>query len=124
MKMNGQQIRKSIRKNWQLYLFLLLPIVYIIVFKYVPMGGVIIAFKDFKLRQGIWGSDWVGLEHFIRFFGTYQCKKVIKNTLMQQLFAVVEVFVLTTIILKSLLHRQFQHSQFTISLIQAIIHQR
>ena len=92
MKMNSKQIKKSIRKNWQLYLFLLLPVVYILVFKYLPMGGVVIAFKDFKMKYGIFGSEWVGLKHFIRFFSTYQCAKVIKNTLIISLYSLVAGF--------------------------------
>ncbi len=92
MKMNKKQIKKSIRKNWQLYIFLLLPVVYILVFKYLPMGGVVIAFKDFKMRHGIFGSEWVGLEHFKRFFSTYQCAKVIKNTLIISLYSLVAGF--------------------------------
>ena len=92
MKMNRKQIKKSIRKNWQLYIFLLLPVVYILVFKYLPMGGVVIAFKDFKMRHGIFGSEWVGLEHFKRFFSTYQCAKVIKNTLIISLYSLVAGF--------------------------------
>ena len=92
MKMNSKEIKKSIRKNWQLYLFLLLPVVYIIIFKYLPMGGVVIAFKDFKARYGIFGSEWVGLKHFIRFFSTYQCAKVIKNTLIISFYSLIAGF--------------------------------
>ena len=50
--------------RWQLYLFLLLPLVYILIFAYYPMFGVQIAFKDFIAAKGIWGSEWVGLKHF------------------------------------------------------------
>ncbi len=90
--MNSKQIKRSIRKNWQLYLFLLLPVVYIIVFKYVPMGGVVIAFKDYKMKYGIFGSEWVAFDHFIRFFKTYQFTKVIKNTLIISLYSLVAGF--------------------------------
>ena len=86
MKKNSKQIKASICKNWQLYLFLLIPVVYIIVFKYVPMTNMVIAFKDYKIRHGIWGSEWVGLENFIRFFKTYQSRKIIKNTLVLSLY--------------------------------------
>lgn len=92
MKNDRKRVAKSIRKNWQLYLFLLVPVVYVIIFKYIPMGGVVIAFKDFKLREGIWGSEWVGLEHFIRFFNTYQCGKVIKNTVIISLYSLIAGF--------------------------------
>lgn len=92
MKKNGQQIKKSIRKNWQLYVFLLVPVIYVMIFKYLPMGGLVIAFKNFKLRDGIFGSEWVGLQHFVRFFKTYQCRKVIGNTLILSLYSLVAGF--------------------------------
>ena len=58
-------------RDKQLYLFLLVPVIYIIIFRYVPMGGVVIAFKDYKARQGILGSDWIGFKNFIKFFNSY-----------------------------------------------------
>lgn len=92
MKKKGKQIRLSIRKNWQLYVFLLVPVLYIIIFKYLPMGGVVIAFKDYKMRKGIWGSDWVGLKHFVRFFEIYQSKRVITNTLILSFYSIIAGF--------------------------------
>ena len=92
MKKKGKQIRLSIKRNWQLYVFLLVPVLYIIIFKYVPMGGVVIAFKDYKMRKGIWGSDWVGLEHFVRFFEIYQSKRVITNTLILSFYSIIAGF--------------------------------
>lgn len=92
MKQSRQRIKASIRKNWQLYLFLLIPVIYVIIFKYLPMGGLVIAFKDYKLRYGIWGSEWVGLEHFKRFFSTYQFQKVLKNTLILSAYNIVAGF--------------------------------
>lgn len=59
---------KRIMRNWQLYLFILPALVYFIVFHYVPMYGVQIAFKDFVAKKGIMGSPWVGFEHFATFF--------------------------------------------------------
>ena len=61
---------RSLRKYWQLYLLLIPVVVYYIMFKYVPMAGVQIAFKEFSFRKGIWGSALVGLEHFERFFSS------------------------------------------------------
>lgn len=74
-------IKKSLKKHWQLYLLLIPVIVYYIVFKYKPMVGVQIAFRDFKLRKGMWASEWVGLKHFVRFFSSYNCASIIGNTL-------------------------------------------
>lgn len=59
---------RQIMKNWQLYVFILPALVYFIVFHYVPMYGVQIAFRDFNGAQGITGSPWVGLKHFATFF--------------------------------------------------------
>ncbi|WP_144554325.1 sugar ABC transporter permease [Bacillus sp. X1(2014)] len=72
---------KKILSNYQLYLFLLPALVYFIVFHYVPMYGVLIAFKDFIATKGIMGSPWVGFKHFERFFDSYQFWSLIKNTL-------------------------------------------
>lgn len=69
-------------KAWQLYTLMLLPFVYLAVFKYYPMLGAQIAFKNFNLVKGIWGSDWVGLKHFQRFMNSYQFGRVMKNTLV------------------------------------------
>ncbi|NLJ65239.1 MAG: sugar ABC transporter permease [Christensenellaceae bacterium] len=73
--------KKAMGKYWQMYMLLIPVIVYYIVFKYVPMMGVQIAFKNFKFRSGIWGSDWVGLKHFERFFSSYSSLNIIWNTL-------------------------------------------
>ncbi|MGI8384263.1 ABC transporter permease [Robertmurraya sp. P23] len=72
---------KKILLNYQLYLFLLPALIYFIVFHYVPMYGVLIAFKDFVATKGIMGSPWVGFKHFERFFDSYQFWSLIKNTL-------------------------------------------
>lgn len=69
------------KKSWQLYLIILPVIVYFIIFKYVPMYGVQIAFKDFIAVDGIWGSPWVGLKHFERFIDSFYFWRLIKNTL-------------------------------------------
>ncbi|TFE26109.1 sugar ABC transporter permease [Cohnella luojiensis] len=73
---------QKIRRVWQLYVLMSLPFLYLIVFKYVPMYGALIAFKDFVVTRGIWGSEWVGLKHFERFVHSYEFVKVIKNTLV------------------------------------------
>lgn len=72
---------KKILTNYQLYLFLLPALIYFIVFHYVPMYGVLIAFKDFVATKGIMGSPWVGFKHFERFFDSYQFWSLINNTL-------------------------------------------
>ena len=71
---------RSLRKYWPMYLLLVPVIVYFLVFKYKPMLFVQIAFKDYKLRKGIWDSQWVGLKHFMRFFSSYNFTTTLVNT--------------------------------------------
>ncbi len=72
---------KRITKNWQLYFFLLPACAYYLIFHYMPMYGVQIAFKNYTVVKGIWGSDWIGFDHFLRFFNSYYFKDLILNTL-------------------------------------------
>lgn len=80
---------KKILINWDLYLFLLPSLVLVILFAYFPMYGVQIAFKNFSAAKGIWDSQWVGLEHFIRFFKSYYFWQLIKNTLTLSVFGLI-----------------------------------
>ena len=83
---------KRLSRHWQLYLVLLIPVALLIIFSYGPMYGVQIAFKDFKVRQGIWGSKWVGMKHFENFWGTYSFKRLITNTLTLSVYSLVAGF--------------------------------
>jgi len=74
-------LKKRLKESWPFYLFLLPALIYLIIFQYGPMYGVQIAFKNYRASKGIWGSDWVGLKHFIRFFQYPNCWKLIWNTL-------------------------------------------
>lgn len=76
-----QRSGKALIRDWQLIVLCALPIAYFIIFHYIPMYGVQIAFKDFRAVDGIWGSEWVGLKHFRRFFSSPQFLPLIKNTL-------------------------------------------
>lgn len=71
-----------LRRYWQLYALLILPVTYFIIFKYGPMFGVIIAFKDFNFFQGIAGSEWIGLDAFREVFAMSDFYKTLRNTLM------------------------------------------
>ncbi|MFJ2047946.1 putative aldouronate transport system permease protein [Paenibacillus sp. OK060] len=72
---------RSLKKHWELYLLVLPPVLYLLIFKYIPMVGVQIAFKDFSVVKGIWGSPWVGLKHFEAFFESPNFWLLIKNTI-------------------------------------------
>jgi putative aldouronate transport system permease protein len=83
---------QKISKVWQLYVLISLPVLYLIVFKYVPMYGAQIAFKDFMVTKGIWGSEWAGLKHFERFVLSYDFWKIIKNTLVLNFYNLIAGF--------------------------------
>lgn len=86
-RLNRANKWKYIKKNWQLYIIFLLPAVILtFIFKYIPMGGILIAFKDYNAFQGIWGSDWVGFRYFQRFISSPDFMNYLLNTLKLSLY--------------------------------------
>lgn len=69
-----------LQRDWQLYLLVMLPLAFVIVFKYLPMTGLVIAFKDYKIARGFWGSDWAGMEVFQELFAKADFIKAVRNT--------------------------------------------
>ncbi|MDF2714052.1 MAG: sugar transporter permease [Paenibacillus sp.] len=84
--------KKSLRKNWDLYLLISPVIAYFLIFEYFPMYGVQIAFKNFIAAKGIWGSTWIGFDHFERFFKGFYFWRLIKNTLGISLYSLIVGF--------------------------------
>jgi putative aldouronate transport system permease protein len=85
-------LRRSLRRHWQLYLLILIPIAYFVVFKYIPMANTIIAFKDYNVVDGVWGSDWAGVKHFERFFSNPIFWPVLRNTFVLSAYVVLASF--------------------------------
>ena len=88
---NGKQTMKQklfyVRKNWQLYVFFLMPaLVFTIIFKYLPMGGILMAIEDYNVRLGLLGSEWVGLDYFKRFLSSPDFMSYLLNTLKLSLY--------------------------------------
>jgi putative aldouronate transport system permease protein len=73
---------KRIWQSRELYLLLLLPLVWYVVFRYIPLYGIQIAFRDYRTARGFFGSEWVGLKHFTRFFNSFYFDRVVSNTLI------------------------------------------
>ena len=94
----AQRFRRDYLSRWQLYLFLLLPVIYLILFDYIPMAGAQIAFRKFDFRYGIWHSPWVGLENFKRFFDSYQFWDILYNTLFLSIYGLAVSFPLPIIL--------------------------
>lgn len=105
----SQQLAKA-KSYWQLYVFLIPCFLYFGIFRYAPMGGLQMAFKDYNVVQGVWGSPWVGLKHFIRFFESPDCWNVIGNTLKISILSLVFGFPLPILI--ALLLNQCRSKRF------------
>ena len=73
--------QKKVARHWQFYVMAALPLAYIIIFKYVPMAGAQIAFRDYSPITGIWKSEWIGLDNFKLFMGSPNFPRLIRNTL-------------------------------------------
>ena len=78
---------KRILSFWQIYILLLPGIFYVLIFSYQPLYGLQIAFKNYRVSLGIWGSEWVGLKHFIRFITFPNFWLYIKNTVLISLYS-------------------------------------
>lgn len=92
--MRTGKIKKLVRRNWRLYVLMLPALAWLVVFAYVPMYGIVIAFKDYNARLGILGSPWADplLKHFKDFFSTSIAPQIIKNTVVLSLMTILISF--------------------------------
>lgn len=106
-----QRLLWDFKKNWILYAMILPVVIYYIIFSYVPMYGVQIAFKDYSIKKGIWDSAWVGLKHFNRFFSSYNFKQLLGNTLGISVYSLLVGFpipILFALLLNYLMHMRLK----------------
>jgi ABC-type polysaccharide transport system permease subunit len=123
-QVNQKSLKKRILSRWQLYLLLILPLAYLITFAYVPMGGLVLAFKKYNSGLGIWGSPWVGLDNFKKFFTSYKCSIVIKNTLTISLYSLVVTFpmpIIFALLLNAMLGQKYKKVIQTVTYIPYFI---
>lgn len=116
--MKAKKWLKDQKKHYVLYLLALPGILYYLIFHYVPMYGVVIAFKDFNPSLGILGSSWVGLKWFNAFFKSYFFWRIIKNTLVLSAYSVLWGFplpIIFALMLNELKNGKFKKSVQTIS---------
>ncbi|MGW9527948.1 ABC transporter permease [Paenibacillus terrae] len=107
----NRKIWNQIKRDYELYLFLLPIIIIYLVFKYYPMYGIQIAFKDFSPSRGIWGSEWVGFKHFIDFFDSYNFWTIMTNTLTLSVLSLVFSFpapIIIAIMLNQMLAKRYK----------------
>lgn len=123
LKLDRQGVRRSrfggLRKHMLLYLMILPGFLYFVVFKYFPMGGLVIAFQDYQPYQGILGSPWVGFKHFVRLFTEPTFFMLLRNTLV--LFAMDILFFFPLPIIVALMLNEVRHRFFK-GAIQTIIY--
>jgi len=108
---------KALYRDWQLYLLLLLPLAYFIIFKYAPMLGVVIAFKDYNMFQGILASPWVGFETFREVFQMDGFYNALRNTFLLNFLDLVVSFpipIVLAILLNELRIKWFKKGAQTI----------
>ncbi len=116
-KVNIAAKRKRKIKNWDMYLLLIPGLFFLILFKYVPMYGIIIAFQDYNVFDGILGSKWVGLQQFDKLFHYADFYNVFKNTLLISIYKLVALFpipILIALILNEIRHLLFKRSIQTV----------
>lgn len=94
----GVRQRTGTWKHWSVYLMMLPAIVYMLIFHYKPIYGVIIAFKDYSFGPGIWGSEWVGFDNFKRLFSSYWFPVILKNTFTLSLLTLIVTFPLPIVL--------------------------
>ena len=106
----GKSLKRRLKDNWQLYAMLLVPVVLTIVYKYIPMYGIQIAFRDYKASKGFAGSEWVGLEWFFRFFSAPTFWRMMKNTILLSLYSLLWGFPIPIIL--ALMMNQMRFHRF------------
>jgi len=109
---------KNLKNYWQLYLFLMIPLVYILIFAYYPMTGIQLAFKKFDYKLGIWGSPWIGFENFRKFFSNYMFKRVMGNTIRLSVYGTIAGFpvpILFALCLNCVFHPRYKKAAQTIT---------
>ncbi|MGE4585460.1 MAG: ABC transporter permease [Sphaerochaeta sp.] len=86
------------RRHWQFYVIVALPMLYFLLFKYLPLYGVLLAFKRYRVSQGIWNSPWVGLYQFGKFFKNPSSLRIMYNTFSLSMYALVSSIPLAVIL--------------------------
>ncbi len=112
------RIVKDFRKNKMVYLMAVPMVVFLVLFRYLPMLGIAIAFQDFKYRVGFFGSKWVGLKHFQSFVNGYYFGRVVSNTLIISLLDLLFVFpmpILLALLINEMKGQRFKRLVQTVS---------
>lgn len=113
----AQKWKKLLKRDFHLILLCVPALIFIFTFDYGPMYGIQIAFKDYNSRKGIWGSEWVWFEHFIRFFNSPNFWSVLKNTLSISCYSLIASFpfpIFLALIVNQLTNEKFKKTVQTV----------
>ena len=113
-----RDVKKDLVKNKWIYLMAIPVVAFYLCFSYIPMAGIQIAFKNFNFGQGIWGSPWAGLTHFVSFFNGPYAWRVIRNTLLLSLYTILICFpapILFALLLNEIKNKLFKRTIQTVS---------
>ena len=108
---------RALRKNRVLLMMLIPAFLYFFIFSYLPMSGAVVAFKSYNFRDGIFGSPWVGLKWFERFFNNYNSIRMIKNTVLLSLYSILWTFpipIILALLINQVKWKKFQRVSQTI----------
>ena len=114
----GNRTKKDFFKNWQVYLILLPVVIYFIIFAYVPMVGLTMAFQQFNIHRGWMDSPWVGFQHFTDFFSSHHFNRILRNTFLISLYDLLLNFpapIIFALLLNELRNIKFKRVVQTIS---------
>ena len=113
-----KNLKVSFFDYWQVYIILLPSLLYLLIFNYIPIYGILLAFKDFRPRLGILWSEWVGLRHFRNFFSLNAFKTILNNTIILSVYQLAAGFPLPIIFalaLNSCENKRFKKTVQTIT---------
>lgn len=124
LKSRSKEMLRHIRRDRELLLLFIPCILFYVIFRYGPLYGLIIAFKDYSVFTGVLGSDWVGLKHFIKFFGNQDFWMLFRNTLLLGFYTLVFGFpfpILLAVLLNEVRVQWFKKSVQTLSYLPAFL---
>lgn len=110
-------VKRRMRRYYQIYIMLIPVVAFFIIFCYAPMYGIVLAFKDYSIRKGILGSDWVGLKHFTTLFSQLQFQRAFWNTLKISAIRIVCTFpipIIFAILINEMCYKKYKKTLQTI----------
>lgn len=119
-----ETFKKNFQRDWQLHLLMILPVVYTAITKYVPMYGLQIAFRNYRPRKGITGSEWVGLKWFEKFLTSYNFKEIFSNTIIVSMYSMIVHFILAVtfaLLLNTIRNEKFRKFTQTVTYVPHFI---